>query len=92
MPGRFTITTSIKLDAQKSILAKERKEIKLSPSSSSIKINFDESFFSNFNQAMLELATINVTPEVGLHTTLYETYMQNVSLNVKFRDGTVNNW
>ena len=36
---------------------------------------------------------MNVTPEVGwiTHYT-YETYMQNVSLNVNLRDGTVNNW
>ena len=41
-------------------------------------------------QAMLELATKNVTPESGLHTT-YETYMQNISPNVNIRVGTVNN-
>ena len=40
---------------------------------------------------MLELETMNVTPEVGLHTTLMK-HMQNVSLNVNLRDGTVNNW
>ena len=38
---------------------------------------------------MLELETMIVTPEVGLQYT-YETYMQNVSLNVNLSDGTVN--
>ena len=44
-----TITTSVKLDAQKCKLAKERKKIKLSPSSSSVEFDFDKSLFSNSN-------------------------------------------
>ena len=44
-----TITTSVKLDAQICKLAKERKKIKLSHSSSSVEFDFDKSLFSNFN-------------------------------------------
>ena len=44
-----TITTSVKLDAQKCKLAKERKKIKLPPSSNSVEFDFDKSLFSNFN-------------------------------------------
>ena len=44
-----TITTSVKLDAQKCKLAKERKKIKLSPSSNSVEFDFDKSLFSNIN-------------------------------------------
>ena len=44
-----TTTTPVKLDAQKCKLAKERKKIKLSSSSSSVKFELDKSLFSNFN-------------------------------------------
>ena len=41
-----TITNSVKLDAQKCKLAKERKKIKLSPSSNSVEFDFDKSLLS----------------------------------------------
>ena len=40
---------------------------------------------------MLELAKMNVTPEAGFLTTLMK-HVQNVSLNVNLRDGTVDIW
>ena len=65
-----TITTSVKLDAQNCKLAKERKKQSfplLLIQWNSILTNLCSQILT---QAMLELETMNVTPEVGLHTTL----------------------
>ena len=86
-----TITTSVKLDAQKCKLAKERKKIKLSPSSNSIEIDYDKSLFSNFNSGDVGTGNIEYNSRGWITHYTYETYMQNVSLNVNLRDGTVNN-
>ena len=84
-----TITTSVKLYAQKCKLAKVRIKIKLSPSSSSVKFDFDKSLFSNFNSGDVGIGN-NEFNSRGWIT--HYTYMKNVSLNVNLRDGTVNNW
>ena len=65
-----TITTSVKLDAQKCKLAKERKKIKLSPSSSSVEFDFDKSLFSNFKSGDVGIGNNEFYSGVGLHTTL----------------------
>ena len=87
-----TITNSVKLDAQKCKFAKERKKIKLSPSSSSVEFDFDKSLFSNFTSGDIGTGNIECNSRGWITLYTYETYMQNVSLSVNLRDGTVNNW
>ena len=87
-----TITTSVKLDAQKCKLAKERKKIKLSSSSKSVEFEFDKSLFSNFNSGDVGTGNNECNSRGWITHYTYETYMQNVSLNVNLRDGTVNYW
>ena len=87
-----TINTSVKLDAQKCKLAKERKKIKLSSSSKSVEFGFDKSLFSNFNSGDVGTGNNECNSRGWITHYTYETYMQNVSLNVNLRDGTVNNW
>ena len=86
------ITTSAKLDSQKCKLAKERKKKKLSPSSNSVEFDFDKSLFSNFNTGDVGTRNNEGNSQGWITHNTYETYMQNVSLNVNLRDGTVNNW
>ena len=88
----YTITTSVKLYAQKCKLAKERKKIKLSPSSSSVEFDFDKSLFSNFNSGDVGTVNNEFNSRGWIAHYTYEAYKQNVSLNVNLRDGTVNNW
>ena len=85
-----TITTSVKLDAQKCKLAKERKKIKLSPFSNSVDFDFDKSLFSNFNSGLVGTGNNECNSRGWITHYTYETYMQKVSLNVNL--GTVNNW
>ena len=87
-----TITTSVTLDAQKCNLAKQRKKIKLSPSSSSVEIGFDKSLFSKFNSGDVRTGNNECNSRGWITHYTYESYIQNVSLNVKLRDGTVNDW
>ena len=87
-----TITTSLKLDAQKCKLAKERTKIKFSPSSNSVEFDFDKCLFSNFNSGDVGTGNNECNSRRWFTHYTYETYMQNVSLNVNLRDGTVNNW
>ena len=78
-----TITTSVKLVAQKCKLAKERKKIKLSPSSDSVEFDFDKSLFSNFNSGDFGTGNNECNSRGWITHYTYETYMQNVSLNAK---------
>ena len=87
-----TVTTSVKLDAQKCKLAKERKKIKLSPSLPVVEFDFDKPLFSNFNLGDVGTGNNECNSRGRITHYTYETYMQNVSLNVNLRDGTVNNW
>ena len=64
-----TITTSVKLDAQKCKLAKERKQIKLYPSRS-VDFDFDKSLFTNFNSVDVGTGNNECNPEDGIRTTL----------------------
>ena len=72
--------------------AKERKKVKLSPSSSSVEFDFDKSLFSNFNSGDVGTGNNECNSRGWITHYTYETYMQNVCLNVNLRDGTFNNW
>ena len=87
-----TITNSVKLDAQKCKLAKKRRKKKLSPSSSSVEFDFDKSLFSNFISSDVGTGNNECKFRGWITHYTYETYLQNVSLNVNLRDGTVKNW
>ena len=86
------VTTSVTFDAQRCKHAMERKEIKLSPSCNSVEFDFDKSLFSSFNSDDFGNGNIECCSRVWITHYIYETYMQNISLNVNFRDSTVNNW
>ena len=72
-------------------IAKEGKKIRFFPSSSSVKIVFDKSLFSNFNSGDFGTGNNECNSRGWITHYTYENYMQNVSLNVNLRDGTVNN-
>ena len=69
----------------------EKKE-KLSPSSSTVEFDFDKSLFSNFNSGDVGTGVNDCNSRSLITHYNYETYIQNVSLYVNLRDGTVNNW
>ena len=74
-------------------LQRKEKKIKLSPSSISVEFDFDKSLFSNFNSGDgTGTGNNECNSRRWITHYTYETYMQNVRLNVNLRDGTVNNW
>ena len=64
---------------------------KLSPSRS-VDFDFDKSLFSNFNSGNVETGHNECNSRGWITHYAYETYMQNISLNVNLWGCTVTNW